>query len=90
MERYVVAFDIHSNRARYRVNKLLGSWGQRVQKSVYEIAIQVSEFEKLQRGLKKVMGEWDSMRFYKQTDTQNVLCLGCHEAKISSSKLVVY
>ncbi|MEA3287263.1 MAG: CRISPR-associated endonuclease Cas2 [Candidatus Marinimicrobia bacterium] len=90
MVKYVVAFDIHSNRARYRVNKIIGSWGQRVQKSVYEISIPDEESTGFQLSLKKLMGESDSIRFYHQTDTQKVLCLGNNEVKISSPKLVVY
>jgi len=90
VEKYLVAFDIHSNRARYRVNKLFGSWGQRVQKSVYEIKISDVEFEDLQTSLKKIIGKWDSVRFYHQTESQKALCLGANEVKISTSKLVVY
>jgi len=90
MEKYLAAFDIHSNRSRYRVNKMLGSWGQRVQKSVYEITIPGAEYGVLQDKLKKLMGSGDSIRFYSQTDTQKPLCLGDNETKISSSKLVVY
>jgi len=90
MEKYIAVYDIHSNRSRYRVNKMLGSWGQRVQRSVYEIVIPETEFALLQNKLKKLMGRGDSLRFYSQTATQKPLCLGDNEIKISRSNLVVY
>lgn len=69
---YVVCFDIVDDRARQRMAKTLKSYGERVQKSVFECANLTEEkFLKMKNGLEDLIdsGE-DTIRYYP-------LCKSC-------------
>jgi len=68
----LVCFDIADDRIRYRVVKLLKSYGERVQKSVFECADLTEErFLKLKSGIEEMIDEGeDTVRYYQ-------LCRGC-------------
>jgi len=71
---YLVCFDISDDRVRNRVGKALLRHGQRVQESVFEIALKnSSEWEKLRDKLKKMLNGENELRFYR-------LCLKCRKA----------
>ncbi len=89
METFVVAFDVSNNKIRRRINKILASWGDRVQKSVYEIKILPNEVSKVTEKLKALLEPGDSLRFYAQTQQQNPLCLGKMEVNFQLEKVIV-
>lgn len=69
---YLVCFDIVDDRARQRVVKSLKSYGERVQKSVFECPSMTEEkFLKMKNGLEELIdvGE-DTIRYYP-------LCRSC-------------
>jgi len=66
---YIVSFDISDARARYRVAKLLKSYGYRVQKSVFECP-DLTEKKCLEALIDFTT---DSVRYYRQ-------CRGCLQA----------
>ena len=71
MQAYLACFDITDDRTRYRVGKCLGEFGVRVQKSVFEIALeQPEELELLRRELRPMLESGDDIRFY-------ALCRSC-------------
>jgi CRISPR-associated protein Cas2 len=51
--RYVVAYDIEDDRVRLRVAKVLGRYGVRVQKSVFECALDAEGLTRLTRRLER-------------------------------------
>lgn len=71
---YLVCFDIADNKTRLRVGRLLLRYGQRVQKSVFEIALaNTGEMEMLKHKLKLLLDGENELRFYR-------LCLNCRKA----------
>lgn len=74
MEAYVACFDISDDRLRNRVGNVLLEYGDRVQKSVFEIAVKSpSEFDEIRIRLIDIVGEDDNIRFYR-------LCAACRGA----------
>jgi len=71
---YLVCFDISDHRVRLRVGKLLLRHGQRVQESVFEIALaSAHEMQALKKRLTSILEEENEVRFYR-------LCLDCRKA----------
>ena len=63
--KYVIAFDIASDRIRSRVVKILSEYAYRVQKSVFEGLISRESLEEMRGKLTKVIDEKsDSIRIY--------------------------
>ena len=69
---YLVSFDVSDDRDRYRVVKVLKSYGQRVQKSVFECPdLNEKRLLKLKDRLESLIDHGtDSVRYYRQ-------CRGC-------------
>ena len=75
MEIYLACFDITDDRLRTRVGKLLLGYGDRVQKSVFEIAVKdPRELDRIRERLLEIVEEDDNnVRFYR-------LCAACRSA----------
>ncbi|HEV2472217.1 MAG TPA: CRISPR-associated endonuclease Cas2 [Chthonomonadales bacterium] len=76
--RYVIAYDIVSNRKRSRLAKLLLDYGRRVQKSVFEADLSKAQLEEIMGKAAKYVSGVDSLRFYPAclTCCSAVRCLG--------------
>ena len=75
---YTVCFDITEDRVRTRVGKRLLQFGDRVQKSVFEIQIaSLQELQRLREELREEIEDGDDIRFYR-------LCLDCRKASMST------
>jgi CRISPR-associated protein Cas2 len=62
---FVVTYDISSPKRLRRVARLMGKYGGRAQKSVFECDISKEQLMQLQKKIKKVIDrEKDSVRFY--------------------------
>ncbi len=69
----MVAFDIVSNKIRYRCVKQLLKYGQRVQKSVFECLLNDAQFLAMKKALDELIDPGcDSLRYY-------LLCKNCAE-----------
>ena len=68
----VVCYDISSNRRRTRLHELLLSYGDPVQRSVFECDITAKQFTVLQRKARKHVKKGDSLRYYR-------LCSRCRK-----------
>lgn len=67
----VVSYDIVDDKKRLRVAKLLKSYGERVQKSVFECRLDDRLYLKMKREVEKTIDwEEDGVRYY-------ILCAGC-------------
>jgi len=71
---YLVCFDIADDKVRLRAGKLLLRHGQRVQESVFEIALSsLLELDRLKDKLSALLEDENELRFYR-------LCLDCRKA----------
>jgi len=65
MKAYIACFDISDDKVRYRVAKILGGFGNRVQKSVFEIAFKSNaQLQRTRVKIDKLLEEGDDCRFY--------------------------
>jgi len=60
----LITYDISDNKRRRKVEKLLSSYGYRVNYSVFELEIAPGKFQKIIRSLKKVSENADHIRIY--------------------------
>ena len=62
---YLVCFDISDDKARTRVGKYLGAFGNRVQRSVFEVELQdQAAVDYVLKKLSDWLEEGDDLRFY--------------------------
>ncbi len=66
----VVSYDISDDKRRNRVRMELYNWGVRVQYSVFECNLSPKQIERMEKRLKRIIKEGDSLRIY-------VLCNDC-------------
>ena len=67
----VVSYDVVDDRKRTKIAKAMKSYGERVQKSVFECRIDDQQFIRMKKTLESIMDmNEDSVRFY-------FLCKGC-------------
>jgi CRISPR-associated protein Cas2 len=66
MRIYLVCYDITDDDTRLEVSKILGEYGERVQRSVFEVAIRSeAELEWLRARLEEALGgDTPELRFY--------------------------
>lgn len=77
MRKVLICYDIHDNRRRTKVAKIMEAAAERVQGSVFEAFLTEKQQEELQEKLKKKIDEEeDSVRFYP-------LCIRCREAVVT-------
>jgi len=71
---YVVCYDISEDRLRDRVSNALLDYGTRIQESVFECSLDVSDFRRMLQHLSLIpIEETDKVRIYR-------LCSPCVEA----------
>ena len=63
----LITYDISSNKRRNKIDKLLSSYGDRVNYSVFELKVKKHDMKKLIPKLKELMGKDDSIRIYRLT-----------------------
>jgi CRISPR-associated protein Cas2 len=69
---FVVSYDISEDKRRTKIHKILSSYGQWMQFSLFECDLTQTEYAKLRSRLTKlIQPEEDSIRFY-------FLCACCH------------
>jgi CRISPR-associated protein Cas2 len=80
--RYVVAYDIEEDRVRTRIAAVLGSYGSRVQKSVFECNLEPEALEKLTQRLTEelALAPGGGVRIYR-------LCADCYGASVGLGEL---
>lgn len=83
MHVYLACFDISDDRTRYKVVKRLGSFGNRVQKSVFEISVKTqSQLARLQSELDEWLEPDDKVYFYH-------LCYHCRKKSVDSQNTIL-
>lgn len=70
---FVVIYDIRDTRRLHRVAKVMESYGQRVQKSIFECDLEKTAFFRLRKHLDQIIDpDEDSIKFFR-------LCGSCFE-----------
>ena len=74
----VVSYDVTSDRRRRKIMKALEGFGKRVQYSVFECLLTPVQMVDMQRKLKKLAGNDDSLRFYfiSADDVKRIALMG--------------
>lgn len=75
----VVIYDIVDNRRRAKFAKYLQGFGVRVQKSAFECILPNANYEKLIKGIPKLIGAEDQIRVYKLTSNADIKAWGTME-----------
>jgi CRISPR-associated protein Cas2 len=67
----VVSYDIHDDKRRTRVYKILKNFGERIQFSVFECDLTREQLLRMQHALQRIIKEedQDSVRFYHLCDS---------------------
>ena len=66
MKVFVACYDIEDDAERERVARVLGEYGERVQKSVFELVVRSDvEHEALRAHLSSVLGDGANLRLYR-------------------------
>lgn len=89
---YVVAFDIVSNKIRYRCVKILLNFGQRVQKSVFECLLNDKQYLEMKKLLDNTINpDSDSLRYYLlcKTCEQNIAVTGLGLFSLNEELIIV-
>ncbi|WP_072619173.1 CRISPR-associated endonuclease Cas2 [Spirulina major] len=62
---YLICYDIVQDRRRTKVANLLGAYGLRIQKSVFEAVLPPTDYERLEARLLRLLDlDTDQLRFY--------------------------
>ena len=82
---YLISYDIEDNRERTRLARILGSYGNRVQFSVFECELDAQELKELVRKVRSKirLGDTDSIRIYSlcEKDERKTIYLGAKPQK---------
>lgn len=70
MHRWLISYDVSSDKHRQKIAKTLLDYGERVQYSVFECDINEKELKRLISKLTKLIENSDSIRYYR-------LCSAC-------------
>jgi len=62
----LIPYDISDDKRRREVDKILSSYGKRVNYSVFEVEVNASKFRKLVKALEAITIEQDHVRIYGQ------------------------
>jgi len=81
-DRYVVAYDIANTKRRNRIYKLLKSWGERVNYSVFECEIRKGKLKVLRKEIRKLIKRSEDVVIYYP------LCLNCLAGVVSDGMAI--
>jgi CRISPR-associated protein Cas2 len=78
MKYYLIAFDITDDKIRLNVGKQLLRYGNRVQKSVFEVRVKnINELDKLMEKCNALIEKDDDIRYY-------LLCASCRKQSLDA------
>ena len=74
----LITYDISSDKRRNKIDKLLSSYGHRVNYSVFELDIKPHIYKEIKTKLSIMIGKYDSIRLYQldKTALENAIELG--------------
>ncbi len=88
----LVTYDISKNRLRNKVNRIMKSYGFRVQRSVFESFLTASQIEDLKKKVKNFLDPTDNIKLYSLSIYSKTWEYGCSKfdagADINTSVMV--
>lgn len=72
----LLIYDIISNSKRAKFAKFMESYGKRVQKSAFEIRIDIHKFNKMISEIPQYISSEDSVKIYRVRENREVMCWG--------------
>ncbi len=85
----VVIYDIVDNKRRAQFSKYLLGFGARVQKSAFECILPEAKYEKLIKGIPKLITNEDLVRVYKLTSNADIKVWGAVELVEDTEVLIL-
>ncbi len=85
----LVIYDIVDNRKRIKLSKYLLGYGNRIQKSGFEICVSEKKFEKLLHEIPKFCDEVDTIRIYRITGHNLVYKWGLDESTYQEDTIII-
>jgi CRISPR-associated protein Cas2 len=63
-QHYVICYDVTDDKRRYRIDRVLQGYGERIQLSVFECCLNQSELHRLRLSLKSLIDIEDKINYY--------------------------
>ncbi|EOA6548158.1 CRISPR-associated endonuclease Cas2 [Vibrio vulnificus] len=82
-EHYVICYDISERQTRYRVEKALLGYGERVQYSVFECRLTTGQFFALRHELRRWLEDGDRVNYFR-------LCQHCQRRRLTQGAMVAW
>lgn len=87
--RVLVIYDIVDSKNRYRINKIMGSYGVRIQKSAFECYLSLTQVKQMENKLRKALdSSVDRLDIYRFTDYARVESIG-QRIEVAKEELIV-
>lgn len=80
MHYYLMIYDIADNKRRYRLSRLMESYGIRVQESSFEFWLDKSHYESLYRKCCRIIKKEDNLRVYILNGKE--ACINCKDSDL--------
>ncbi|MBQ4863006.1 CRISPR-associated endonuclease Cas2 [Pseudoalteromonas sp. MMG013] len=80
---YVICYDTPCDKRRYRIDKTLAGYGERIQLSVYECCLSESQFTRLRHQIRQIVTDDDALNYYP-------VCCHCQLRRHGIASAVVY
>ncbi|MBR8842765.1 MULTISPECIES: CRISPR-associated endonuclease Cas2 [Pseudoalteromonas] len=80
---FVICYDTPCNKRRYRIDKILAGYGERIQLSVYECRLSESQFNLLRFELRQVISIEDVLNYYQ-------VCCHCQSRRHGVAAATLY
>lgn len=85
----LVIYDISNDRRRSKLAKMLSGYGNRIQKSAFEVHLNKQRFKSMKMQLASFCDDKDGIRVYKLNDQCEVLKLGVDHSFESEDIVVI-
>ncbi len=77
---WIISYDIVCNKRRYRLDKSLAQYGQRIQYSIYQVILNTDEFSRLRKNIKQIINaQEDKVNYYR-------ICRWCQNKTVLQGK----
>ena len=85
----LVIYDIVDNKRRLKLAKFLAGYGDRIQKSAFEVRLSENKFNKLKNKLPAYCSDEDSIRLYKLSGRSEVTKWGIDNSSVQEDVILI-
>lgn len=82
-EHYLICYDISERKTRYRIEKVLLGYGERVQYSVFECKLTGAELVKLRVEVNRWLEQGDKVNYFR-------LCVHCLRRRVTQGAMLAW